>query len=60
MSVVQQQAVRLLSRKRGATVDELKERLELPTTTAARGLITRLRRAGFNVKNVGPRRFAVQ
>ena len=57
MSHNQEQAVRLLARKRGATVEELAERLELPGVPAARGLITRVKRAGRRVENIGPHRF---
>lgn len=57
MSAMQKQALRLLSRKRGATVEELKERLDMPSTGAARGMITRLKQRGATIKNVGPHRF---
>lgn len=51
-----QSAIRLLRRKRGATVEELAQRLGLPTHTA-RNLIDGVRRHGVPVKNVGRCRF---
>ncbi len=50
-------ALRLLGRKHGATVDQIQERLGLPSEKPARGLIDRLRMKGHRIENIGPRRF---
>jgi hypothetical protein len=57
MSTKQREALRLLSRKRGATVEELQERLDLASVPAARGMITRLKAKGNPVKSLGEHRF---
>lgn len=57
MSTKQKEAQRLLSRKRGATVEELQERLALASVPAARGMITRLKAKGIPVKSLGDHRF---
>lgn len=57
MTQKQKEALRMLSRKRGASIAELTERLELPSTGAARNLITRLKRGGNPVKSIGDTRF---
>lgn len=49
--------LKLLGRKHGATIDDLVDRLKLPTEKQARGLLDRLRMKGVRVENVGPRRF---
>jgi hypothetical protein len=59
MSTKQTQAVRMLKRKRGATIDELTNKLELASEGAARSLITRVKQGGLKVDNVGPRRFTI-
>lgn len=56
----QDQAVRLLSRKRGATVEELAERLELASVPAARGMITRLKRKGRRIESTGAHTFMLR
>jgi hypothetical protein len=57
MSELQTKALRLLSRKRGATIEELQAQLSMPSPGAARGMITRLKQRGKTIKNVGPSRF---
>lgn len=50
------QAVRLLKRKHGATIDQLAERLQQKPIQARR-MIDRLRSKGLPIKNVGACRF---
>lgn len=51
------QAVRLLRRKSGATIDQLVERVGLASQRQARGLIDRVKRRGTRVERIAPKRF---
>lgn len=53
----QDTALQMLKRKNGATVEQLAERLELPGTKAARGIIDRLRAKQVHIENIGSHRF---
>lgn len=53
--VRRQMAVRLMSRKRGATLDQLADKLSLEERQV-RNLIDTLRRSGVGVRRVGPKR----
>jgi hypothetical protein len=56
----QTQALRLLRRRGGATVEQLTEQLGLPQPKAARGLIDRLRAKGEPIVNVAPHKFRAE
>lgn len=56
----QEEAIKLLKRKSGATVEQMAEKLLLSNTKQARGIIDRLRAKGEPIQHVGPHRFMLQ
>jgi LysM repeat protein len=51
--------LRLISRKAGATVEQIANANDFVNTKQSRGQIDRLRAKGIKVKNVGPNRFKI-
>lgn len=58
-AVNQDQALRLMKRKNGASVELIRDKLDLENTKQARGLIDRLRVKGVKIKNISSHTFKV-
>lgn len=58
-AVNQEQALRLMKRKNGASVELLRDKIGLENTKQARGLVDRLRAKGIKIKNVSSHTFKV-
>lgn len=51
------QAIKLLSRKRGASIEDIEDRLGLRSEKSARNLLDTLKAKGHRIENIGSRRF---